>query len=614
MKRASTLAVALAAFSTLAAAERSDRPNIIWFLTEDLSPQYLALYNEGKGAATPNVEAMAQNAIIYNNAFSNAPVSSAARTTLITGCYAPRFGGSFHRRITPKPMPEGLNMFPSYLRASGYYTCNAKKTDYNVVLDDSAWSVINGEMGDWRKREDKDQPFFFVRSTMVTHESKLLFDQKTYEDVKTKTPLESVYLHPNLPDTDLVRYTYATFYDRIAESDEEFGKMIEMLREDGLLENTIIFFMGDNGGALPESKGYTDDTGLRVPLMLYVPEQWREELAVEVNRREDGMVSFMDMGATTLNIAGLEIPEQMDGRPFVGKGSSTRNSVVCYGDRFDDLYAFNRVLYRGNFRYSRNYIPYHTQGQHSFYRYKSLAFQQARQMYHAGELDALQSVFFEPFGVEELYDLSVDPNETNNLANDPKYLATLEDMRNELSAKVEEYCDLGFIPENVIIEEGLADPAAYGLDHQEEIAIYRYTADLQLIPYNKARNDIYKAITSSDDVENWWGITSLVSHRDHIKGDKRALKAVSKIVEGENRAYLKMRAYVALAELDARKLTEAELKGLLKAAKNEAEVTLILNDATHLKESGLLAKMNLTESDTPYTSINIEPRLEYISE
>ncbi|MFI3304046.1 MAG: sulfatase [Rikenellaceae bacterium] len=614
MKRVVTVTAFAAVATTLSAAPKSERPNIVWYMTEDLSPQYLAMYNEGRGAATPVLESLAGESIVYTNAFCNAPVSSAARTTLITGCYAPRFGGSFHRHITKKPMPEGLNMFPTYLRECGYYTCNAKKTDYNVVLDKSAWDDISGELGDWRNRERPDQPFLYVRSTMTTHESKLLFDEQTYKETKTRTPLESVYLHPNLPDTELVRYTYATLYDRIEESDREVGELIEMLREDDLLDNTIILFMGDNGGSLPESKGYTDDTGFRVPLIAIIPEQWREELGVEVGRREAGFVSFMDVAATTLNIAGVEIPEQMDGVPFIGEGSSTRESVVCYGDRFDDLYAFNRVLYRDNFRYARNYQPHHTQGQHTFYRYKSLAFQQVREMFHAGELDAHQSTFFEPFGAEELYDLSADPNETRNLVNDPAYRERLESMREELADKVEGYCDLGFMPENVIIEEAISNPASYGVAHKEQIARYRKVADLQLLSYAEAKSDIYDAITASDDVERWWGLTTAAAQSKAAAKDRRVIKATQKIVEDAGRSYLKMRAAVTLARAKEKPLTAESLKSILKGARNEAEVTLILNDATHLKESGLLAPVTLAKSDLPYTSGNIEPRRKYINQ
>ena len=112
-----------------------ERPNFVWFMAEDVSKHYLSLYNDGKyGADTPNVDKLAGEGIVFENAYCNAPVSSAARSTLITGCYAPRLGISFHRKLEQVPMPEELNMFPAYLRKAGYYTSNAAKTDYNCFL------------------------------------------------------------------------------------------------------------------------------------------------------------------------------------------------------------------------------------------------------------------------------------------------------------------------------------------------------------------------------------------------------------------------------------------------------------------------------------------------
>ena len=245
--------------TTIAAQEEvKERPNFVWFMAEDVTSYYLKLYNNNeKGVATPHVEKLAKEGIVFNNAYSNAPVSSAARSTLITGCYAPRLGVSFHRKLEQVPMPEGLRMFPSYLREAGYHTSNAAKTDYNCFMDKTAWDVVNGELGEWRNRPNKKTPFFHVRTSMTTHESKLQFKENKVNTVKTKNDPNDVFVHPNHPDTKLFRYTYATFYDRIQDSDNELGELMEMLKADGELDNTFIFYFGDNGGSLPFSKGYT---------------------------------------------------------------------------------------------------------------------------------------------------------------------------------------------------------------------------------------------------------------------------------------------------------------------------------------------------------------------
>lgn len=592
------------------------RPNVIFYMIEDTSPQYMAIYNKGKGAPTPNLSKLAKECIIYDNAFSNAPVSSAARTTLITGCYAPRFGGSLHRRLEELQMPEGLRMFPSYLRDAGYYTINASKTDYNVVLDGTAWNQIKGGLSDWRKRKSPDQPFFMQRTNAVTHESKLLFNEETYKTVKTKTDLKSVYIHPNLPNTDLMRYTYATFYDRILDADTEFGKMLGLLKEDNLMDDTFIFFFGDNGGCVPESKGYTNDVGFRVPLLVYVPEKWRKEIGIPVGKHCDGIVSFMDFGATALHLAGVDVPAQSDGVPFLGKGTqSGRESQICYGDRFDDLYAFNRALYRGNFRYARNYTPYHSRGLHSYYRYKSLAFQEAREMFFDGKLNADQARFFEPMGAEELYDLKSDPNELNNLVNDPKYKQTLEQMRLEMAAQLDEYCDLGFLPETIINEQAMKNPATWGEEHRMELANYRRLADLQVKPFSdKVRRELLGAMKSDDDVAKWWGMTTMSSFGKQSGECKCLMTEAKELTSGYYRSFVRSRAYIALAMCSKNEITESVLIDMLHHSRTLGETLLVLNDMAYLYDMNLLpALKKLKAEDAPFTNYSVSERIKYLT-
>ncbi len=599
------------------AANTSDQPNIIWYLIEDTSPQFLAMYNDGKGAQTPNLERLSKEMIIYDNAFSNAPVSSAARTTLITGCYAPRFGGSLHRRLEELKMPEGLRMVPSYLRDQGYYTANVVKTDYNVELDKTAWDMMGKkpmEIDAWTRRPDKSKPFFFMRSNMITHESKLLFNSKQYHEVETKNDPEKSNVHPNLPATDLMKYTYATFYDRIAEADAEFGELIKILKAEGELDNTFIFFFGDNGGCVPQSKGYTKDVGFRVPLMVYVPKSWRDKIDYTGGKHIDNMVQFMDFGATAINLAGGTIPKQSNGVPFLGKGSSQRESILCYADRFDDLYSFNRTLYRDNFRYGRNFIPYHARGLHSYYRYRMLALEQARNMYKDGELNALQSEFFEPLGAEELYDIKSDPNETTNLASDPKYRAQLLKMRKEMVEQMDSYCDLGLLPETIIKEEAMANPATYGTQHREQLSAYHKVADIQLESYSKGtEKGLLTAISSSDDVMKWWGLTSAASFGEESSKSKQIVDATTKLTTKQSRSYVRSRAHVALANYGIENLyNDKVLKDMLSRCKTLAEVLLVLNDATYLHDIGVLGVVRIDATDLPFNNDSTYERIGYL--
>ncbi|MFI3289199.1 MAG: sulfatase [Rikenellaceae bacterium] len=599
------------------AANQSEKPNIIWYLIEDTSPQFLAMYNDGKGALTPNLEKLSKDMIIYDNAFCNAPVSSAARTTLITGCYAPRFGGALHRRLEDLKMPEGLRMFPSYLRDAGYYTCNVIKTDYNVELDETAWDMMGDkimEIDAWKKRKDTSKPFFFMRSNMFTHESSLIFTSKTYKEKKTTTDPETVNIHPNLPSTDLMKYTYATFYDRITAADEEFGKLVDMLKAEGELDNTFIFFFGDNGGCVPQSKGYTKDVGFRVPLMVYVPKSWRDKIDYKGGKHVDDMVQFMDFGATVLNLAGVDVPEQSNGIPFLGAGKGERESILCYADRFDDFYSFNRTLYRGDFRYGRNFIPYHARGLHSYYRYRLLAAEQARNMYKDGELNELQSEFFEPIGAEELYDLKSDPNETNNLAKDPAYRDQLLKMRAEMCEQMDNYCDIGFLPETSITENAMANPATYGVAHKSQLSGYHKIADLQLEPYSAAtESSLIAAIDSDDDVAKWWGLTSAASFGDDSAKSKKIVADTRSLTASSNRSYVRSRAYVALANMGIKmQYNTAVLLDMLARCRTLAEVLVVLNDATYMHDAGFLGATRIDATDIPFNNDSTYERIGYL--
>lgn len=602
--------------SGVAIASEEERPNFVWMMSEDVSPHFLALYNGGKGASTPNVERLAKEGIIFNNAYSNAPVSSAARSTLITGCYAPKLGVSFHRKLEKVSLPEGLYMFPSYLRKAGYHTSNAAKTDYNCFIDTTAWDVVNGKMGEWRNRKDKKQPFFFVRTNGESHESRLHFPLNDVIEKKTVHDPDDVNLLPSHPDTELFRYTYARFYDQVNKVDAELGKLISMLDEDGELDNTFIFYFGDNGGSLPGTKGYTFETGLKVPLVVYIPKNWRDKLPVEINSRTDACVSFMDFGPTLLKLAGIDIPEKMDGIPFLGEDISTeelnkKDEVYCYGDRFDELYAFNRTVRKGKYKYSRNFTPYHPKSLFAFYRYKQEAFREWKQMFEKGLLNLTQSSFFLPQGAEELYDLSVDPYETNNLATDEKYKPVLKRMRNLLMDNMSRNNDLGILPEAVWLDECSGSPFEYGVVMHDRIVSLLEKANWQLSSFSSVLPEIRKTLCSPDPVERYWALTACASFGDNTTVLKNELYD---ILRNDKCAYNKSRALVAVSALKEDTDISSEIKAILGNARNEAETLQILNDAAYLKEQYKLGTFNISDKDVLFSSESIKWRLNYLNE
>lgn len=586
------------------------KPNIFFYVTEDLSAQYLQMYRQdGQGAEMPNLSRLAKDGLIYENCYSAAPVSSAARTTLITGCYAPRFAGSFHRKFSPLAMPEGLKMFPTYLRRAGYFTANAAKTDYNVEYDGEAWDIMKGKLGDWQKRTDKSQPFFYQRNNLITHESKLQFKEKAYKNKKTKHAPSKIEVHPYLQDSPLMRYTYATFYDRIKDCDNEIGQVIDMLEKEGVLDNTFIFFVGDNGGSLPGTKGYTNDIGFHVPLVVYVPSLWRDKINVELGTRVKDFVSFMDLGPEALALAGLEVPKQMDGQPFIGPNiTCSRTENYGYGDRFDEMYAFNRTLRQGKYRYARNYIPYHTQSLYALYRYKQLAFKEWKQWMLEEKLNDRQSRFFEAMGPEELYDVENDPMENHNLALDPKYKSVLKKMRKQLASYITDKHDLGFYPETVIYEEAMKNPDSWGEAHKKDIAKYEKLASCQMKSWKKAKSMLSKALKDKDPVARWWALTSIASFGEKASCLK---EDVSKQLDA-TRAYVRARAIVALAHMGEKPKNDA-VYPLLKDSRTIPEEEVILNDFVYLLEQDYIKPFTLDKSHIPHAYKMVNWRMQYIN-
>ena len=478
----------------------ADRPNVVWIVSEDNSHHYLRHFFES-GAPTPNIEAMAAHGITFDHAFSNAPVCSVARSTLATGCLGPRIGTQFHRKHTIATLPQGLRMFSELLRDAGYYTSNNSKTDYNATPSKEAWDE-SSRTASWRKRRSPNQPFFHMESHAQSHESSLHFSQEVFENEETTTDPESVKLADYFPNTAKFRYTHARYHDRMAVIDEIVGSTISKLKEDGLLEDTFVFYFGDHGGVLPRGKGYIYESGLHVPLVVRVPDKWQHLIDRENGSRAPGFVSFIDFGPTVLNLAEVKVPEQMDGIPFLGKGITAvevdaRDECYGYADRFDEKYEFIRSLRKGKYQYIRYFQPFLPDGLQNNYRYRMLAFTEWRDLYKDGKLTGSQLQFFQSKPVEQLFDAEADPHEINNLASDPRYANVLKDLRTRLATQMRALPDLSFYPESKLVSV-MGDPVGFGQKHKAEIAQMADIHDLAFLPFSAAEARLIAALESDN--------------------------------------------------------------------------------------------------------------------
>ncbi len=497
------------AFLTTSAALAADRPNIVWIVSEDNSIHYLRHFFEG-GAETPAIEALAAHGLTFDNAFSNAPVCSVARTTLATMCYAPRIGTQFHRRYAMAPMPEGQKMVSAYLKDAGYYTSNDSKTDYNAEVNMKEVWDDTSKGATWRNRPDPKQPFFHMQSHTQTHESSLHFDQKTYETVKTSHDPGAVKLAPYHPDTPLFRYTHARYLDNQQIIDGIVAETVAKLEADGVLEDTFIFYFGDHGGVMPRGKGYAYESGLHVPLVVRVPENFQHLVeGANLGDRLPGFVSFIDFGATALQLAGVAQPAGIDGKPFLGKGIAIanvnqRDETFGYADRMDEKYDLVRTLRKGKFQYLRSFQPWIPDGLNNNYRYKMLAYEEWREMWKAGQLSGAPAQMFNAKPIEMLFDCEADPHQVINLANDPAHAETLKALRARLGEQMRAMPDLSYYPESYLVAHAMENPTAFGQSHKAEIAQLADTADLALLPFDEAKPQLEAALKSDNAMVRYW--------------------------------------------------------------------------------------------------------------
>lgn len=527
------LAVALLVLAVFpldaSAKSKQTRPNVVWILSEDNSIHYLDHYFKG-GAKTPNIEKLAASGLTFDHAFSCSPVCSVARTTLATGCYGPRIGTQFHRRYKLAEMPTGLRMFPAYLREAGYYTSNNSKKDYAAVEGPGVWDE-SSRKASWRNRTDSKQPFFHMESHGQSHESSLHFKQAAFENEATKTDPATVTLAPYHPDTPIFRYTHARYLDRMMDIDKIVGNTVAKLEQDGVLEDTFIFYFGDHGGVLPRGKGYIYESGLHVPLVVRVPKNFKHLVDGEIGKRLNGFVNFADFGPTVLNLVGVDVPKQVDGRAFLGKGVSrkalnARDEAFGHADRFDEKYDLIRSLRKGRFQYIRNFQPHLPDGLNNNYRYKALAYQNWRELFKAGKLKGATRQFYDPKPVEFLFDCEADPHQVKNLAADPKHADVLADLRQRLRKQLKALPDLSLYPESLLVDQALDNAVAFGRQHKKEIGMLLDIADLQLLPFAKAKAKLRTALHSKNPMVRYWAAnvcTSFGKEAASLTGQVRPL-------------------------------------------------------------------------------------------
>ncbi len=464
-------------------------PNILWITSEDTGPAW-GCYGDAY-ATTPNIDQLAaEGGTVFRRAYSNAPICAPARSTLITGQYATSLGTQHLR--SDIPVPADLQILPELLRQAGYFTTNNAKTDYNFSPE-GRWDE-NSREAHWRNRAE-GQPFFSVFNFGITHEGHTnRFDPEDTESLNRRHDPAGAQLPPYFPPTAQFKRIWAHMNDLMTVFDQEVGKLVAQLKEDGEYDNTIIFVFSDHGYGLPRYKRWLYQTGLQVPFVLHVPEKYRDWVGVEAGETEQ-MVGFVDFAPSVLQLAGQKAPARMEGKPFLGAETQEKAYIYGYRSRADDCYDVARSVFDGHYLYVRHFMPHKPYIQNAliFNRGKA-SFEELFRVKAAGELSAEAAQMFARKPVEELYDLREDPQELNNLlAKGPRPIVA-DELALKLDQWMRKYHDTGLLNEGEMmlraqayssVYEMVRDPKAY--DGEALLAAAKLVGTVtsleQLLPY-----------------------------------------------------------------------------------------------------------------------------------
>ncbi|HIE29033.1 TPA: sulfatase [Candidatus Poribacteria bacterium] len=424
------------------------RPNILWISCEDISPR-LGCYGDPV-ARTPNLDRLAEQGMRFTKVFTSSPVCAPCRSGIITGMYQTSIG-THHMRTThkgeglPTPYsavpPPYVKTFTEYLRAEGYYCTNNSKTDYQFTTPVTAWDESSNK-AHYRNRPDKNQPFFAVFNLTMTHESQNWLEPEVTDPATVEVP-------PYYPDTMVVRKDIARLYDNIAAMDKRAGEILKELEDDGLADDTIVFFWSDHGDGLPRAKRWVYDSGTHIPLIVRWPGHFKPG---SIN---DDLISSIDFGPTVLSLAGTTIPMHIQGQPFLGtKAKPAREYVFSARDRFDESYDMVRSVRDKRYRYIRNFYPEIPYIIWIPYRNRGPAMQEMLRLHAEGKLAGPQKLWFSNRRPpEELYDCQADPHQIDNLADNSAYNDVLERMSEVLDEWRRETKDMGDISEELMVNQ-----------------------------------------------------------------------------------------------------------------------------------------------------------------
>lgn len=433
----SFLAVLLAGLCISASLQAEERPNFIFFITDDIGWNDLGSYGNDF-VKTPHLDAMAERGLRFTNAYLTISSCSPSRCSIISSRYPHNTGApELHTSL-----PDDQFRFPKALRDAGYYTVLSGKNHIAKLTE--TFDVITkgkgpGSTEDWvdlLKDRPQDKPFFAWFASKDAHRDWQIDDENhVYDPAEVEVP-------PFLYDGPKTRQDLADYYHEVSRTDTTMGELVAELKRQGIEENTYIIYMTDNGRPFPRCKTRLYDSGIKTPFLMACP--GKIEPAVV-----DSLISSIDVGPTVLELAGVEIDERAQGVSFVPilkEPTAVVREVAFAEQNWHVFQAHQRMVRTGDFLYIKNAFP----EKMAVSMESDPTFPAGEELWEkqeAGELNEhQQDIFQQPRPVEELYQVSDDPFQLQNLAEKAEFSGTMETMRGVLADWSEATGDT--IPEN----------------------------------------------------------------------------------------------------------------------------------------------------------------------
>ncbi len=501
---------------TSPATGNKNKPNVLWIVIEDASC-HISCYGE-TAIETPYIDALAGEGVRFENAFTTAAVCSPVRSALVTGMYQTTSNSHNHRSQVKEgkgggnvdyyesfSLPAEIPLASKLFEKAGYYTTNEKlsgetgKEDYNFYAE----NVYSGTT--W-KECPAGTPFF---SQIQLHGGK---------NRKRVAETENFKLPPYYYEDEIMRHDWKEYLGSWLDTDQEVKEIVDDLKSAGVYDQTLIFLLADHGVSHLRGKQFLYDEGTKVPLIVKFPGNKHKGTV-----RSD-LVKHIDILASSLAVAGIEVPEHLQGVDLFASDYQEQEFIFTTRDRCDETTEIIRSVRSDKYKYIRNFLSYRPHAQRNQYKDGKLISTHTRGLWENGSLNELQARFYQPTRPpEELYDLENDPFEINNLAGDPASSEVLSNLRERLYEWMDETNDPVLIPEPLLEDLGKLHGNKFTAMRQEGMDQLRENL-IHIVESGEQQNNevLLKTLDSGEPAERYWAVTWLGVNRVEAAKDQVA--------------------------------------------------------------------------------------------